>query len=276
VEWAKLLWICEIKGGINLKIKMIKMASDLDENRNRRIWGIVPTEDKKYLLLEIGLAYSPDIKHTNLSSKEYSIKYPNKEYITMGMCFRVDLPEDYYNNRSKEFREYSHKSFLEYSYTNENITKVLQEFNPNIEGIELTDDYYIERFCEENGFFKLYDKRLEHNYEPLELFWIGGKNEEAVVKLLYTCYAVDGTIYQEEMKEKITIKDLVKDFGKDKIQELLEKNIAESSCFIQDTERKENYRKVRLELFSEIVNELNETNNLQKAAEIDELYDMDY
>lgn len=261
---------------MKLKVKMIKMASDIDENRNCRIWGIIPTIDNKYLFMEISRGYRPNIKHTNLSSKEYEIKYPNEEYIYIGLCFRVDIPEDYYKNSSKEFREYSHKSFLEFSYTNENIAKVLQEFNPNIESIELTNDYYIDQFCEEKGFFKLYDRRLEHIYEPLEIMWIGGRKDDVTVKFLYSCYAVDGTEFQKQVEETRTIQELITEYGKDKIQKLVEKDINKTCGIFQDTNKKEKYRTTKLELFNEIVEEINQTNNLQNATKTDELYDLDY
>ena len=64
-----------------MKIKMIKMGMDIDETRNHRIRGIVPTSDGKYLFIEIMQGSRPDRKYTSCSPKEYEKKYPNPEYI---------------------------------------------------------------------------------------------------------------------------------------------------------------------------------------------------
>ena len=52
---------------------MVKMGMDIDETRNHRIRGIVPTEDGKYLFVEIMQGRRPDIKYTSCSKKEYTI-----------------------------------------------------------------------------------------------------------------------------------------------------------------------------------------------------------
>ena len=49
---------------ITLKVKMIKMGSDYTTPINRRMRGIVVTEDNKHLFVEIGCAYSLKIKNT--------------------------------------------------------------------------------------------------------------------------------------------------------------------------------------------------------------------
>ena len=36
-----------------MKIKMVKMGMDIDETRNHRIRGIIPTKDGKYLFIEM-------------------------------------------------------------------------------------------------------------------------------------------------------------------------------------------------------------------------------
>ena len=259
-----------------MKIKMIKLGWDIDETRNRRICGIIPTIDKKFLFIELSLIHRPDIKHTSLSNAEYEKKYPNKEYISIDSCFRVDLPEDFYKNNSKEFREYFYKDFFEFEYTNSNIVKVLQIFNPNIEDIELTTDYYIDKFCEEKGFFKLYDKRLNHSYEPLKINWIGLPNKNtAIVKLLYTCYASNGTEYKEELRERHSIQDLIKEYGKEKIQKLINEDI-EQTCAIHSTpEAKENFKKYREELFEKYCQEIASTIT-NEIEDIKENYDYDY
>ena len=64
-----------------MKIKMVKMGIDIDETRNHRIRGIVPTKDGKYLFIEMLQGNRPNIKYTSLSNKEYELQYPNQEYI---------------------------------------------------------------------------------------------------------------------------------------------------------------------------------------------------
>ena len=58
-----------------MKIKMVKMGSDYTTPINCRLRGIVVTPDNKHLFVEVGCAYSPDIKHTSLTQKEYNLKY---------------------------------------------------------------------------------------------------------------------------------------------------------------------------------------------------------
>lgn len=52
-----------------MKIKMVKMGSDYTTPINCRLRGIVVTSDNKHLSVEIGCAYSPDIRHTSLTQK---------------------------------------------------------------------------------------------------------------------------------------------------------------------------------------------------------------
>lgn len=259
-----------------MKIKMVKLGWDIDETRNRRISGIIPTIDGKYLFVEISLVNRPDIRHTSLSSKDYEKKYPYAEYVSIDFCFRVDLPKDFNRNYSKEFREYNNKCFYELEYTNSNIVKVLQIFNPNIENIELTDTYYIDKFCEEKGFFKLYDKRLNHNYEPLKIDWISLPNKnDAIVKFLYTCYATNGTEYKEELRERHSIQNLVKNYGKEKIQKLVYEDI-EQTCAIHSTpEDKDAFKKYRQELFEKYCQEVSSTLS-NEIEDNKENYDYDY
>ena len=81
-----------------MKIKFVKMGMDIDKTRNHRIRGIVPTEDNKYLFVEILQGRRVKRQYTSLSQKEYREKYPYEEYINIDFCFRVDVPEDYYKN----------------------------------------------------------------------------------------------------------------------------------------------------------------------------------
>ena len=103
-----------------MKIKMVKMGMDIDETRNYRIRGIIPTKDGKYLFVEIQQGNRPDIRYTSLSKNEYNLKYPNQEYIYLDAIFRVDMPKDYYHYYSSEFSSFE-RPYYELNYTNENI-----------------------------------------------------------------------------------------------------------------------------------------------------------
>ena len=155
-----------------MKVKMVKMGSDYTTPINCRMRGIVVTSDNKHLFVEIGHAYSPNIKHTSLSQKEYDLKYPNAQYVSVDFCFRVDIPEDYYKNTTKEYNKYIRENFFEIPYTEKGIIEFLRKLNNNIDGIELVDDYYIDKYCEENGFYELYDDRLKHKYEILSIKYL--------------------------------------------------------------------------------------------------------
>ena len=48
------------------------------------------------------------------------------------------------------------------------VIKFLRKLNNVIDGIELVNGYYLDKYCEENGFYELYDDRLKHNYEIFE------------------------------------------------------------------------------------------------------------
>ena len=178
-----------------MKIKFVKMGMDIDKTRNHRIRGIVPTDDGKYLFIEILQGRRVKRQYTSLSKKEYEEKYPYEEYINIDFCFRVDIPEDYYKNYSKEYDKYTKTSFRNLQHTKENIIKLLQNFNKNITDIELTDNYYIDDFCKEKGFYKLYDNRLKHTYEPIKI--ITKWEQTARIKFLYTCYSANGLMYSE-------------------------------------------------------------------------------
>ena len=41
--------------------------------------------------------------------------------------------------------------------------------NPDINDIKLVDQNYIDDFCNKNGFYKLYNNKLEHTFEPIKL-----------------------------------------------------------------------------------------------------------
>lgn len=204
-----------------MKIKMIKMGSDINPNMNVRIRGIIETRDKKHLFVEIQEAHRFERIYTSLTQEEYDEKYPNASYIHIGDCFRVDVPKDYMNNSTKEFQNYIHKAFYKIEYTKEGIIKVLQMLNPDISDLELTDEYYIDKYCEERGFFALFDERLKHTYTLQDIELYGVYAEKAVVNLLYTCYSSTGTKYEESIKVKRDVYQLMQEFGKDKVIEQL-------------------------------------------------------
>lgn len=209
-----------------MKIKMVKMGMDIDETRNHRIRGIIPTSDGKYLFIEILQCRRPDRRYTSYSQKEYEKKYPNPEYIGIDGCFRVDIPEDYYRNYTKEYSEYGRAALFEYAHTKENIVKILQKFNKDIEDIELTNEYYIDKFCEEKGFHKLYDSRLKHEYKPIEITWSDIRKDGCSrVKFLYTCYSASGLKYQEEQTRERKTQDLINEYGKELMSDLITKYV---------------------------------------------------
>lgn len=211
-----------------MKIKMVKMGMDIDETINHRIRGIVPTNEGKYLFIEISQGYSMERKYISLSKKEYELKFPHKEYIHIDFCFRVDIPEDFYKNYTKEYSKYDRQSLFNYEYTKENIIKVLQKFNKDIDDIEFTNEDYIDKFCEQKGFFELYDDRLKHKYEPTKIeyadLYKGGYTR---VKVLYTCYSASGLKYQEEQQQKRKTQDLINEYGKNLISNLMTKYVEE-------------------------------------------------
>lgn len=249
-----------------MKIKMVKMGMDIDETRNHRIRGIVPTEDGKYLFVEIMQGRRPDIKYTSCSKKEYEQKYPNPEYVYLDSCFRVDIPEDYFKNYTKEFSDYDRRALFEYAHTKENIVKLLQKFNKDIDDIELTDDYYIDKFCEEKGFFRLYDNRLKHEYKPIEIDWTDlNKDGYSRVKFLYTCYSAGGLKYQEEKRHERKTQDLINEYGKELISDLMTKYVDDRCKNIDNQEMVNSYIEDKNKLFED-----------EKEVDIEDSIDMDY
>ena len=248
-----------------MKIKMIKMGSEYTTPINCRLRGIVVTPDNKHLFIEIGCAYSPGIKHTSLSQKEYDLKYPNPQFISVDFCYRVDIPEEYYNCRSKEFIKYTRENFYNIPYTKEGIIKFLKELNSEIDDIELVDDYYIERYCKENGFFELYDERLKHNYKILSIIYLDPTiNRDSKIKYLYTCYAQDGTEYSEISEEKDNIKNIVNKYGLENVKTLALEYIDKICKNFTSIELKEKFNQLVIDVF--------ETNKVQNSLEMDNDY----
>lgn len=220
-----------------MKVKMVKMGMDIDETRNHRIRGIVPTEDGKYLFVEITQGRRPDRKYTSYTQKEYEKAYPNLEYVYFDSCFRVDIPEDYFKNYTKEFSAYDRKPLFEYAHTKENIVKILQKFNKNIEDIELTDENYIDKYCEEKGFFSLYDYRLKHEYKPIEVLWTDmAIKGDSRVKALYICYSANGLKYQEEQVRERDTQYFINEYGIETMENLMTKYIDDKSKIIKNVD----------------------------------------
>lgn len=245
---------------------MVKMGMDIDETRNHRIRGIIPTSDGKYLFIEIMQGRRPDRKYTSCSLKEYEKRYPNPEYIAIDGCFRVDIPEDYFKNYTKEFSNYDRAALFEYAHTKENIVKLLQEFNKDIDDIELTDDYYIDKYCEEKGFFSLYDNRLKHDYKPIEVEWTDMlKNGDTRIKVLYTCYSANGLKYQEEQTRERDTQYFINEYGKETMGNLMTKYIDEKSKCIKNKE-----------FLNSLIEDKNKLFEEEKEIDIEDSIDMDY
>lgn len=248
-----------------MKIKMVKMGMDIDETRNHRIRGIVPTDDGKYLFVEILQGNRPKRSYTSFSQNEYEKTYPYEEYIWIDGCFRVDIPEDHFKNYTKEYSEYDRHSFREYKHTKENIVKLLQKFNKDIDDIELTDDYYLDKYCDENGFYRLYDDRLKHSYKPIKIEWSDLlKDGRCKVKFLYTCYSASGQKYEEEMTRDKNFQDLLNEYGKETMSDLITKYIAEEYKLIKNPEVRQYIEKSKSKMFEE------------NCIEKEETIDMDY
>lgn len=188
-----------------MKVQLIKMGMDIDETRNHRVRGIIETKDNEYLFIEILEGNRPKMQYTNLSKKEYDKRFPIEEYIWIDGCFRVDVPEDYYKNYTKKYADL--KSFRDIPHSKEGIIKVLQMFNPEIDDYELVNENYIDKFIEEKGFYRLYDPKLEHTYEPIKMMYYSDRNNIARVKFLYTCLSADKKHRFEEYQEREVVID---------------------------------------------------------------------
>lgn len=248
-----------------MKVKMIKMGSNYTTPINCRMRGIVVTNDNKHILVEIGCAYSPNIKNTTLSQSEYILKYPNPQYVSVDFCFRVDRPEDYYNNRTDEYKIYTRENLYQIPYTKEGIIAFLQNLNKNIDDIEFVNDYYIDKYCEENGFYELYDNRLKHSYELLSIKYLDPDiKDDSNIICKYTCYAVDGTEYNEIIEEKDNIKNIVNKYGKENVKPLVKEYIEENCKIFTSIELREKFNQLVIDIF--------ETNKDENVLEMDNDY----
>lgn len=248
-----------------MKIKMVKMGSDYTTPINCRLRGIVVTPDNKHLFVELGCAYSPDIKHTSLTQKEYNLKYPNPQYVSVDFCFRVDIPEDRYKNTTKEYTRYIRENLFEIPYTEKGIIEFLKKLNNDIDGIELVNEYYLDKYCEENGFYELYDDRLKHNYEILSIKYLDPDikdNSNIIYK--YTCYAKDGTEFNETREERDNIKNIVKKYGLENVKPLALEYIDKMCKTFTSIELKEKFNQLVMDVF--------ETNKDENSLEMDNDY----
>lgn len=248
-----------------MKIKMVKMGSDYTTPINCRLRGIVVTPDNKHLFVEVGCAYSPDIRHTSLTQKEYNLKYPNPQYVSVDFCFRVDIPEDRYKNSTKEYSKYTRENFFEIPYTEKGIIKFLRKLNNEIDGIELVNGYYLDKYCEENGFYELYDDRLKHNYEILSIKYLDPDiKDDSNIIYKYTCYAVDGTEFSEIREEKDNIKNIVKKYGLENVKPLVLEYINKMCKTFTSIELKEKFNQLVIDVF--------ETDKNENSLEMDNDY----
>lgn len=209
----------------NIIIKFAKMGMDIDDDNNHRIRGIVPTDDGKYLFIEITRGHRFNKSYyDNLTKKEYEERFPYEDYLFCELCFRVDIPYDYYENCSKEFDMYDRHAFYKISHNKEGILEFLQTFNKNIKDIKLVENNYIDEYCDELGFYRLYDDKLEHKYEPIKIVY--KTDRDLILNMKYSCYNHDKTERFENISREnfnnYDMESLYKQFGKQKIDNLFD------------------------------------------------------
>lgn len=208
----------------SLTIKFKKMGCDIDEENNHRIRGIVPTEDGKYLFIEVSDGHRFEYNKSNfpyLSKQDYLKRYPYENYLYCQGCFRVDIPEDYYTNYTKEFDNYDRKCFYGINYNKKGIIEFLQKINKKIKDIELVDEYYIDDYCAENGFYRLYDDKLNHSMTPLKITYMN--DQDMNIDVNYSCYNYDKSVeYNEDMNIRY------RDYNRDELDKLYGKEVMDS------------------------------------------------
>ena len=223
-----------------MKIKMLKLGTDIENDFNTRLRGIVETGDKKYLFIELERATRLDRKYLNIEPNEYNLKYPNEEYIFISDCFRVDLPKDYYEAYTPELENYDRKPFHSFAYTKDDMIRLLQQFNKNIDDIELCNDYDLNKFCEEKGFFKLYDGRLKHNDTLNEIIRCElYRNDGVTYKGLYTYYSASNEKFTMEREAKMNIRGLIHQFGRDIVKKSFDEYMERRLLSIRPEKAKE-------------------------------------
>lgn len=207
----------------NITIKLVKMGCDIDEENNHRVRGIVPTEDGKPVFIELLDAQRLNRSYYNdLSKSEYLERYPFEKYLFCDFCFRVDIPQDYYDNYSSDLKDFGKASYRDIEYNKRGIITFLQKLNRNITNIELVDKNYIDEYCNEHGFYRLYDNRLEHTYQPIRL--IHKNDYEITFDMYYKCTNYDQSVdYEETTRAKFTnykMSELYDKFEKENIDTL--------------------------------------------------------
>ena len=56
-----------------------------------------------------------------------------------------------------EFKDYNGQPFYELDYTTANIISLMQRLNKDISNIELVDEYFLDKYCEEKGYIPVID-----------------------------------------------------------------------------------------------------------------------
>lgn len=203
---------------------MIKAGSDIDSKRNYRIRGIVPVDNGDYIYLGISQGTRPPKAYfKNMSEKEFKDNFPYENYIHIDACFRVDVPEDKYNNYSLSYKNFNSKSFRSIDYTSENILNLCRTFNKKISEVELVKKDYIDKFEDEMGFYDLYDERLSYSLKPIEILFM---NKDTIkLKMHYHCTNYNNTVDFDKIVERYYTKgidSLKKEYGKEFIDSLIE------------------------------------------------------
>lgn len=193
------------------KIKFVKMGCDIDEKAglNHRIRTIIETDDNKYIFIELSCAHRFDMKYTKCATKEeYLKKYPYENYLYVDFFFRVDVPQDKYKNYSEDYKEELKNCYYTIEYTKENIIKFLQKYNKTITDYELTNENWLDDYCNTKGFYKLYDERLQHKIEPLKIVSMHGNVVR--LKVLYTAWNYNKSVeYTETWESTLDLREIV-------------------------------------------------------------------
>ena len=214
----------ENKSG-DITIKLVKMGVDIDKENNHRVRGIVPTDKGHYVFVEFSLAHRITRENfkTNNEKKEWYKKHPESEYIFCDHCFRVDSPIDFYNNFSKEYKHFE-KPYYNIKYNKQNIIKLLKKLNKNIKNIKLEDKNYIDRYCYSNGFYELYDKRLNHKTTLAKIREISNNMIVYDVNYRYTNYNhTETSVIRRRVTEyNYKLEHLKKQFGSQRVTSLID------------------------------------------------------
>lgn len=114
----------------------------------------------------------------------------------------------------------------------------------------IRDYNYIKKYCEENGFYKLYDDRLKHSNEILSVKYLDPYiRNDSIIICKYTCYAKDGTEYSEVIEEKDKIRNIVNKYGEEKVKTLALEYIDEICRIFANEKVRETFDKVLTHVF---------------------------